>query len=322
MCFDLTCLWRLLFTDPFRRMAVLPHVQPPHDRIHSRTEAQRLVQDSQVYHWVRKHRRRGQDVMPRRFVSKHRRSTLENCFKSLDADRSGEIDRDEIKFALKELGMSVRHVDSIIREGDKDGDGSLTLDEFIALVAKVSALQEQRAVQARTAHRGAPPGVIATFQEMIEHAESQFPLGVLANAVHIKSLVSACDPDRLELPSLEEEKERNSGPPPGLHLPPSKLSLPPVPNRTVSRATSAPAPLVKSTSHSRWIATSMARARRPISASDLQPKAWQRAQSLGKAARLARSLPGGVSLPAISSTIDDQQQAPPGEMTSAPSFRE
>ena len=68
----------------------------------------------------------------------------EEDLESIDRDNSGSIDREELVFALQHLGLDHKLAGAIFAEGDTDGDGVITLDEFYSLVATVSARERQR----------------------------------------------------------------------------------------------------------------------------------------------------------------------------------
>ena len=64
---------------------------------------------------------------------------IENAFKMFDPDGSGDIDRREMKVAMKALGMSTKAEDiaRIMDEVDVDGSGTIDKDEFIEIVRPV-----------------------------------------------------------------------------------------------------------------------------------------------------------------------------------------
>ena len=60
-------------------------------------------------------------------------------FKAIDAERSGKLDRDEVKLMLKHLNLyTVSHkvVDAILDLADTDGDGEINYTEFAAMISK------------------------------------------------------------------------------------------------------------------------------------------------------------------------------------------
>lgn len=61
----------------------------------------------------------------------------EGLFKTMDSDGSGTLDREELKRGLEDLGLPDAEIDAMIREVDGDGDGRISLAEFLA------ALQEK-----------------------------------------------------------------------------------------------------------------------------------------------------------------------------------
>ena len=103
-------------------------------RLHTKAEASLLMKDAELHSWLRKRQKRGEAAKPRAYMTRHRRETLKSAFESIDRDGSGTIDRGELIFALQQLGLDLTHAEAIFLEGDTDGDGEITLDEFFKLV--------------------------------------------------------------------------------------------------------------------------------------------------------------------------------------------
>mmetsp|Transcript_27870 Transcript_27870/g.64752 ORF Transcript_27870/g.64752 Transcript_27870/m.64752 type:complete len:197 (+) Transcript_27870:84-674(+) len=59
---------------------------------------------------------------------------LRKLFEAADADKSGQLDKEEIRAALKKLGFEWmdddKKVEGVIKKGDKDGDELIDLEEF------------------------------------------------------------------------------------------------------------------------------------------------------------------------------------------------
>ena len=55
-------------------------------------------------------------------------------FRSIDVDRSGALDKDEVALMAEQLGfkLTVDELNTAIKEMDLDGDGEVTFDEFVA----------------------------------------------------------------------------------------------------------------------------------------------------------------------------------------------
>lgn len=176
-------------------------------KLHTRTEAKALVQDADLHAWLRRRQKRGAEPKPRMYFTRFRRDTLQKCFESIDRDGSGVIDKGELSFALTQLGLDTTHAQDLLREGDRDQDGSISMPEFFALVATVSAREEQRKLHLRT-QPATESGEIASevtssaaiahsLKDLVDRA-STFPIGLLANAHHISSLVGSFDPHMYE----------------------------------------------------------------------------------------------------------------------------
>eukprot|EP01045_Picozoa_sp_COSAG04_P049456 COSAG04_NODE_19506_length_414_cov_1.504762_1_plen_113_part_01 len=63
-----------------------------------------------------------------------KRQELEDVWLEVDVDRSGSLDRDEVKKVLGRMGMpdDEASVDAAMAELDKDGDGSIVYEEFVS----------------------------------------------------------------------------------------------------------------------------------------------------------------------------------------------
>eukprot|EP00105_Crassostrea_gigas_P007267 XP_011421458.1 PREDICTED: calmodulin [Crassostrea gigas] len=55
---------------------------------------------------------------------------LEQCFAKMDVNRDGTITAKEIAKTMK---ISNAEADELVREGDTDGDGELTFEEFVTV---------------------------------------------------------------------------------------------------------------------------------------------------------------------------------------------
>ncbi|XP_061183221.1 uncharacterized protein LOC133191487 [Saccostrea echinata] len=58
---------------------------------------------------------------------------LEKCFAKMDVNGDGTITAKEI---AKTMGISRSDADELVKEGDMDGDGELTFDEFVSVYRK------------------------------------------------------------------------------------------------------------------------------------------------------------------------------------------
>ena len=63
---------------------------------------------------------------------------IDNAFHLFDKDRSGSIDVNELKDAMKALGIFLKkeEVRETMRKVDKDGSGNIDKEEFTALMAE------------------------------------------------------------------------------------------------------------------------------------------------------------------------------------------
>jgi calmodulin len=74
--------------------------------------------------------------------SDERRKEALKLFQKYDKDKSGFLDKAELRFALEELNLifmnvglaiSPAEINSIIANADKDGDGKIDIEEFVNL---------------------------------------------------------------------------------------------------------------------------------------------------------------------------------------------
>ena len=59
---------------------------------------------------------------------------MRNAFEAFDKDKSGEIDKSELKAIFAECGHVISEYDArqMIARADKDGSGTLNYEEFIS----------------------------------------------------------------------------------------------------------------------------------------------------------------------------------------------
>merc|ERR1719401_2519654 len=57
-------------------------------------------------------------------------------FQRMDKDGNGQLDREELKEALASMGTDTEQMDELIKEADTDGDGKLSLPEFLNAMTK------------------------------------------------------------------------------------------------------------------------------------------------------------------------------------------
>ena len=171
-------------------------------RLHTPAEAKALVKDAQMHEWIRKREKKGVQPKARMYFTQFRREALQACFESIDRDGNGFIDQTELIFALTQLGLDVTHANELLAEGDRDGDGSISMPEFFALVANASAREAQREARRPTDTYGttaAAPSAAAhgSLRDLVDRA-STYPIGLLANAQQISDLVDSFDPEGYE----------------------------------------------------------------------------------------------------------------------------
>merc|ERR1711924_487523 len=77
-------------------------------------------------------------MMERKILDKDQKDVLLKAFALFDDDKTGTITLANLKRVAKELGETLSEDDlkEVIAESDKDGDGELSMDEFLAVMKK------------------------------------------------------------------------------------------------------------------------------------------------------------------------------------------
>merc|ERR1712118_413074 len=77
-------------------------------------------------------------MMERKILDKDQKDDLMKAFKLIDDDSTGKISLANLKRVAKELGETTTEEDllEVIAESDKDGDGELSVEEFLAVMKK------------------------------------------------------------------------------------------------------------------------------------------------------------------------------------------
>merc|ERR1712182_178751 len=77
-------------------------------------------------------------MMEQKIINKDQKDDLLKAFAMFDDDKTGTISPANLKRVAKELGETMTEEDllEVIAESDKDGDGELSVDEFLAVMKK------------------------------------------------------------------------------------------------------------------------------------------------------------------------------------------
>merc|ERR1711907_720250 len=77
-------------------------------------------------------------MMERKILDKDQKDDLLKAFSLIDDDQTGKISLKNLKRVAKELGetMSEEELLEVIAESDTDGDGELSVEEFLAVMKK------------------------------------------------------------------------------------------------------------------------------------------------------------------------------------------
>ena len=71
-------------------------------------------------------------------LTKEQVEEIKSAFELFDKDNSGSIDANELRDAMKALGIYLKmdQITQLIQRIDKDGSGVVEFDEFMALMAE------------------------------------------------------------------------------------------------------------------------------------------------------------------------------------------
>merc|ERR1712168_782089 len=86
-------------------------------------------------------------AVPKMSLTEEETAKATEAFQKMDKDNSGSMDREECKAFFKEqYGRDVKEegLDKVFR-ADKDQDGKITFEEYLAAAAKVKAMRESKA---------------------------------------------------------------------------------------------------------------------------------------------------------------------------------
>ena len=142
---------------------------------------QRKLQVSQMHTWLATH---SVVAVPTVEISKEYRASLRECFNILDADSGGTINLAELSLAMKALGFSATACKEAMESGDRDGDGALNFEEFVALLSHVG-------------------GGGATSRD-------SFPFSLVANSYRISKLVDSFNPAKQLAKEARLQQKRDS----------------------------------------------------------------------------------------------------------------
>lgn len=161
-----------------------------------RRDAERKMFNNQMHQWISTH---SLVAVPRVEISKTKKASLRECFAVLDADGGGTINLCELSLAMKALGFSAAHTRRAMEQGDRDGDGQLDFEEFVALLS----------------HTGGPGG--GGGGGSLD--QDSFPLALVANGYRISKLVDSHNP------ALQLQKDRDRSLPPLAYAATKRLAM-------------------------------------------------------------------------------------------------
>merc|ERR1712086_1093541 len=83
------------------------------------------------------------DTMAKHGLTQDQVEEIMEAFDLFDTDGSGSIDVNELKVAMKALGMDAKseEIRKLINDIDTDGDGTIDFDEFLAMMTHVSRVR-------------------------------------------------------------------------------------------------------------------------------------------------------------------------------------
>ena len=103
---------------------------------------------------------------------------IEGVFKAIDKDGSGDLDHKEFEMAMARLGLGLTpdQIKQCIEVLDKDGDGEVSLDEFMALVNK-PVKNAVNTISAANAFAAAGEGKLKLPKKGIDRTKPKKPSG-------------------------------------------------------------------------------------------------------------------------------------------------
>merc|ERR1712205_24297 len=80
---------------------------------------------------------------------------IKEAFDLFDTDGSGSIDTNELKVAMKALGMDAKseEIRKLINDIDSDGDGTIDFDEFLAMMTARKQGEDTRTISFKNLKR-------------------------------------------------------------------------------------------------------------------------------------------------------------------------
>merc|ERR1712072_1489137 len=92
------------------------------------------------------------DTMAKHGPTQDQVEEIKEAFDLFDTDGSGSIDVNELKVAMKALGMDAKseEIRKLINDIDSDGDGTIDFDEFLAMMTPVSRVRTPARISSRS----------------------------------------------------------------------------------------------------------------------------------------------------------------------------
>lgn len=90
--------------------------------------------------WLKKHGK-----VCKHKITERQKADASACFRLMDTDGSGQLDLAEMDAAFKLLGLrlSKRDLEQLMNDTDQDGDGSISVDEFLSIMTTSMTRQDQ-----------------------------------------------------------------------------------------------------------------------------------------------------------------------------------
>jgi len=117
-------------------------------------------------------------------------SELVEAFKAFDRDGSGFISAAELRHVMTNLGEKLTddEVDSMVRECDVDGDGSINYEEFV----KTMMMWDGPSVSSAPLHSSAPPSHPAPAAASVARAPAAAPVATSSDSFAAKASLQSC----------------------------------------------------------------------------------------------------------------------------------
>eukprot|EP01045_Picozoa_sp_COSAG04_P004628 COSAG04_NODE_204_length_20429_cov_6.166896_9_plen_1552_part_00 len=134
------------------------------------------------------------------------------AFRKIDKDNSGELDKAEFKLALKYLNLRFndRQIDAVVKHLDKDGDGAISIEEFLSVVWE-RKLQQLRDKFQAAAYTTGGVNLDLLFRQYDHDNSGELEYEEFRQAVRKTAMMKQNDVTDAELREMFEHVDKDGG---------------------------------------------------------------------------------------------------------------